>query len=676
MYKTELKLNRRLCRLAVSLLVGLWAVTPGWVNALPSGDNIVSGDGKISSAGPDMTIYQESSKLAIDWQSFNIGATESVIFKQPDVNSVAFNRVIGVDPSKIYGNLSANGQVFLSNPSGVVFGRGAVVDVHGLLATTFSISPEDFMAGNYKFSQDVTRPLAAIINNGAINAERYVGLAAPAMENTGSIIVADLGTMTEGYEAAPTLDFNGDGLISFAVTREVSKLVTDQKGNLVSDQINNSGTIRANSGKVLLTTRLARNVISNVVNHSGVTEAQTVLQKNGKIVLSSGANGSIQLSGTLDASNVLVKADAVTVGARKFLLAYGYDEVSEIRAASDGLTTNNGNIRIVANDLDLKDDLNSGTGNVVFVQANGDDLDLTPGNAKGSLGGNDIGHIIAKNLILRTRGDINVKGITKGDTAGIKNSVVMKSGGDINFDKVASAFPALKLRAINDVNVNTDVTTTRGNVRIAANDLNLNADLTSGGNKVVFTRRKGQDLRLAQDDAVGTLSSDDLRHINAKKLVLRTRGDINVNGITEKDTAGITDSVILKSRKDINFEDTASLFPALNLRAFNDINVNVDVTTTKGDFIAKADVEKNDIGEFNVAPGVVITSARDIDVSAPTINADNDEAFNEARDLILNGDVTDGGPPVIDPIVAESITQGSLGTFLTEFLENGGPGGC
>ena len=211
----------------------------------------------------------------------------------------------------------------------------------------------------------------------------------------------------------PTLDFNGDGLISFAVNREVSKLVTDQKGNLVSDQINNSGTIRANSGKVLLTTRLARNVISNVVNHSGVTEAQTVLQKNGKIVLSGGANGSIQLSGMLDAPKVVVRADTVTVGARKFLLANNYEDVSEIRNDSNGLTTNNGNIRIVANELDLKGDLNSGTGNVVFKVANGGDLDLTPGNANGSLGGNDIGHIIAKNLVLRTRGDINVKGISE-----------------------------------------------------------------------------------------------------------------------------------------------------------------------------------------------------------------------------------------------------------------------
>ena len=207
MYKTELKLNRKLGRLAFSLLVGLWALAPGWVNALPIDGQVVGGTGSVASTGPDMTILQETSRLAIDWQSFNIQANESVKFVQPSVNSVALNRVIGMDPSIIAGKLSGNGQVFLSNPSGVVFGNGAVVDVHGLLATTFSISPKDFMAGNYKFSQDATRPLAAIINNGMINAARYVGLAAPAVENTGSIIVADLGTMTEGYEEATDLGF-------------------------------------------------------------------------------------------------------------------------------------------------------------------------------------------------------------------------------------------------------------------------------------------------------------------------------------------------------------------------------------------------------------------------------------------------------------------------------------
>ena len=107
--------------------------------------------------------------------------------------------------------------------------------------------------------------------------------------------------------------------------------------------------------------------------------------------------------------------------------------------------------------------------------------------------------------------------------------------------------------------------------------------------------------------------------------------------------------------------------------------MNQNVTTTKSDFIAVADFEGDGKGNFNVPSEVVISSARDIDVTAPLINAE-DSSFNETRDLILNGDVVD--PPVnpeppMNPVVAESIEQGSLGSFLTEFFENGGSsGGC
>ena len=303
MRKSEQMQISRLYRLAAGLLVGLWAVSPGWVNALPKDGNIVSGSGSIQTpTAQDMVIQQNTSQMITNWQGFSIGSKESVTFKQPGPNAVALNRVIGVDPSLILGKLSANGQVFLTNPSGVVFGNGAVVDVHGLLATTLNITDQDFLEGNYQFSQDQDRSLAAIINNGIISATRYVGLAAPAVENNGSIIVADLGSVALASGTAATMDFNGDGLISFAVTKEVSGVVTDAEGNILKDRINNSGLIRANGGQVLLTARSAGDVIGNVVNHSGLIEAQTVQQKDGKIILSGGDQGVVRVSGKLDSS--------------------------------------------------------------------------------------------------------------------------------------------------------------------------------------------------------------------------------------------------------------------------------------------------------------------------------------------------------------------------------------
>jgi hypothetical protein len=354
------------------------------------------------------------------------------------------------------------------------------------------------------------------------------------VENIGSIIVADLGSVALASGTAATLDFNGDGLISFAVTGEVSGVVTDADGNILKDRIHNSGLIRANGGQVLLTAQSASNVIGNVINHTGIIEAQTVQQKDGKIILSGGNQGTVGLSGMLDAPHVFVIADVVAV------------------AASEFLSTNNGNIDIVANDLDLTGDLDSGTGDVAFTLANGGDLNLKSGNNPGGgVGGNDIDHITAENLILNTDGDINVK------------------------------------------------------------------------------------------------------------------------GITEKNTEGITDSVILNSGRNINFDEAVSVFPGLKLFAINDINVNVGITTTQTDFIAVADSDSNGQGGFNVVPGVVISSARDIDVTAPNINAD-ESSFNETRDLILNGNKESNGTPIDNG----PIQQATLGTYLTDFFQNGGPAGC
>lgn len=538
--KRHIRFNRRFA----SALVVLWmAITPGWVNALPSGGEIVSGTGSIDQSAQDMVIQQDSQQLITNWQGFSIDEAESVTFLQPNSSAVALNRVIGSDPSIILGKLSANGQVFLTNPSGVVFGKNAVVDVHGLLATTLGISNEDFLKGNYQFSQDPDQSLAAVINSGTINAGSYVGLAAPTVENNGSIIVADLGSVALASGTAATLDFNGDGLISFTVTGEVSGVVTDSEGNVLSDRINNSGFIRANGGQVLLTARSASNVIGDVINHSGIIEAQTVQQKDGKIILSGGGQGNIGLSGTLDAALVQISAGSDRNGTGAVMVAKG-----------ESLTTNNGDIQIVADDLILEGDLNSGTGNVFFILAGGGTLILSPDGGNGAhIGDNDLSHIIAQNLTLGTSGNINIQGLTEGSTR------------------------------------------------------------------------------------------------------------------------GITDTVFLVSGKNINFNGETS-FPAVNVSAVTDINVRANITTTRGDFVAVADSEGNGAGDFNVAPGAVITSARDIDISAPNINAD-ESSFNETRNLVLNGNTVTPGPTPAT-FDAGSLQRGSLSSFLTDFFENGGPDGC
>jgi filamentous hemagglutinin family protein len=97
---------------------------------------VTVGNATITAGRNRLTVNQTSQNTAINWNSFSIGAGNTVTFVQPNRNSIALNRVVGGDASVIMGNLNSNGQVFLINPNGVLFGRGAQVSVGGLVAST------------------------------------------------------------------------------------------------------------------------------------------------------------------------------------------------------------------------------------------------------------------------------------------------------------------------------------------------------------------------------------------------------------------------------------------------------------------------------------------------------------------------------------------------------------
>ncbi len=133
---------------ALGMGVGLAAyAAPPAPTQLPSGGKVAAGTVLIGQNGATLTVKQASARGAIDWQSFDVGSQARVDFRQPSAAAVTLNRVLGSQPSQILGNITANGQVFLSNPGGVYFSPSATVDVGGLVATTHSITNADFMAG-------------------------------------------------------------------------------------------------------------------------------------------------------------------------------------------------------------------------------------------------------------------------------------------------------------------------------------------------------------------------------------------------------------------------------------------------------------------------------------------------------------------------------------------------
>lgn len=279
MEKSSLKKFMQVACLAGALTIGL----TGNALALPTDGQITQGQGTITQSGQQMTIDQASNNLNLNWQSFNIGSGETVKFNQPSVNSVAINNILGNQASEIYGNLTANGKVFLINPNGILFGKTAQVDVGGLVASTLKM--ENQSSNSYSFTGNSGR----IVNQGNLTGKQ-IALLSPEIVNQG-LIVAKEGTAALGAGEKITLDFQGDGLINLAVDK-----------GAVQAQIDNQNLIQADGGQVIMSAKAAQDMAGTVINNSGIIQAQGLRQKDGKILLDGGESGIVQNSGKLDVS--------------------------------------------------------------------------------------------------------------------------------------------------------------------------------------------------------------------------------------------------------------------------------------------------------------------------------------------------------------------------------------
>ena len=270
----------------ISLLL-LLTFFPSVVMGLPAGGKVTGGTTIISqSNGQTLNINQLTEKAIINWKGFSINVNELVKFTQPSSSSIVLNRVTGVNPSSILGQLVANGRVFIVNPNGILFGPKAVVDVAGLLATTFNIKDADFMAGKFTFAQDSAKNPAFVVNQGQIKVSDngFVFLVAPGVSNEG-LIIANLGKVVMGSGETLTVDFMGDGLITFAIEGKVLNTVMGPDGAPLNSAVANTGTIKAEGGQVILTAKASSEIFSSVVNNSGVIEARSLVNRGGVIRL-------------------------------------------------------------------------------------------------------------------------------------------------------------------------------------------------------------------------------------------------------------------------------------------------------------------------------------------------------------------------------------------------------
>ncbi|HCN91315.1 MAG TPA: hypothetical protein DIT28_19425, partial [Oxalobacteraceae bacterium] len=228
----------------------------------PVGPQVVSGQASMTSQGKLLTITNSPDAI-INWQNFSIGADEVTRFIQQSSSSAVLNRIVGQDPSQVLGALQSNGRVFLINPNGILFGRGAQVDVNGLVASTLDLGNKDFLAGKLNFKAGANP--GTLDNQGAITTPTggRVYLIAPHIENSGIITSPKGDVLLAAGRSVQLVDSSNPDL------RVVVSAPDDQAINL--------GQVIAQGGRI--------GIYGALVNQRGTVNADSaVVGENGKIV--------------------------------------------------------------------------------------------------------------------------------------------------------------------------------------------------------------------------------------------------------------------------------------------------------------------------------------------------------------------------------------------------------
>jgi filamentous hemagglutinin family protein len=278
------KCARRRLLLAAAVLAATSLAQAG-----PTGGQVTAGKGSIDQSGLTTTVNQSSQNLSLQWTSFNTGAAETVNFVQPSNSAIAVNRILDTSATRFFGKLNANGQVYVINPNGVLFGAGSQVNVGGLIASTLDIGDGDVSAATRRFTGNGS---GSIVNRGSITANDggYVAFLGQRVINQGTI-AAPGGGVALGAGSEVTLSFAGNRLVNMQVDRST-----------LDNLAGNGGLISADGGAVILSAGARDALLASVVNNTGVIQARSVRAVDGLIVLDGGQHSVVGNSGTLDAS--------------------------------------------------------------------------------------------------------------------------------------------------------------------------------------------------------------------------------------------------------------------------------------------------------------------------------------------------------------------------------------
>ncbi len=197
-----------------------------------------------------VTITQTAPKAILTWQTFNVGRKTTADFDQSagtqngTNNWIALNRVLdptGV-PSQILGSIKADGQVYLINQNGIIFGGGSQVNVNTLIASTLNIPDAAFNVGFLAYTANNSDSSAVFSTS--------VGNAGP---TAGNSFAAFSRFYQNSDTGAPIPSPNAPGSAD-VVVQPGSSITTSESGRviLLGAHVKNGGTISTPDGQTIL----------------------------------------------------------------------------------------------------------------------------------------------------------------------------------------------------------------------------------------------------------------------------------------------------------------------------------------------------------------------------------------------------------------------------------------
>ncbi|MCK9388536.1 MAG: filamentous hemagglutinin N-terminal domain-containing protein, partial [Sulfuritalea sp.] len=635
-------------------------------NALPTGGQVTVGQAAISTSGPRMDVTQSTSSAIVNWDSFNIGSQAHVNFAQPSSSAVILNRVLGGGASSIYGRMTANGQVFLTNPQGILFASGAQVDVGGLVASSLGISDANFVAGKYSFEK--VGAAGTVENQGSINIANggFVALIAPQVSNSGTI-TATGGSIGLAAGDSVNLDFDHDGMLSFQVNLPAAAARADNTGVLVAD-----------GGRVVMNAQAKDALLSTVLNNEGVIRARSLETRNGEIWLGGGNSGVVSVTGTLDASNRLpplpqgegrgeggVGGTVKVLGDKVGLFDHAKIDVSGVGAGGTALVggnfqgkgpEQNASMTYVGKDVSINADaVGTGDGGKVIVWA--DDSTHAHGSisAKGGAQGGNGGFVETSAHFLDVAG-IRVNAGTASGRAG--NWLLDPTNIDVVLTGSADAALAdVDAFATSDIAITTPATSS---VDVAL--------INAAGSLVTLQATNNIDFKTAVNIAgagVGLTAQ-------ARNNIILTAGITTNNGaitLTANDasapsgTGSITGAGALSSTGGaINLNAVTMTLPAIDAGGGLLTINNSGAASQSAAFSGSGGLTKTGVGSLTLSQLNNYTGTTN--VNAGTLSVTNAAALNTASSVVVNGGTLDINNVTLNTLVSMQVQgtgQGGVG---------------